>query len=414
MLQSWLDFWDKCSFSKRKDIFTTSTGVSMDKYGFAKDVTKKSIIYRVLNDVFNAKRFEFTNEIYFDILGFNERLDYFDIYEKLLLWTLEMEGCPFDNYWLYMTLEEYYSIQRRDIEKCIEVCKKSFQEIESYVPYLKASQNLFRKNNDYDVVGTLPDFIFSRDRLIYSLVDANRFEEAECYEKKMIKMNLFPDKNGQKRFLYNKVYLLGRYVSFLAQNNQIEKAIIKAEEYKKTDLMKSAFSFMEIADCLFDKQKYEEAHKYYCITFEINPTICGIDKRIQKTSKILNFSYIQNKNTVIQHLREREETLSNQYEMYELLNISQRYLEIEEYERAINAVERLIRIRGYENTLILHLSKIYKTMAKDKVKIKEYDSAISYYNSALNALNNTVNSTKTIEKQIDIIKGTILKLQFEK
>jgi len=370
MIRSWLDFWIECSFAKRKDIFTTATGVCMDKYGFEKDVTKKKIINNVLNDIFRAGRFDLIKEIYYEILGFEENLDTNDIFERICLWVIEMEGCPIDNYWSYMTLENFYSIQKKDVEKRVETCKKSFKEIESYIPYLKATQNSFRKNNDYDLTGTFPNFVFCRDRLIYSLVDAKRFEEAEYYEKEMIKMNLFPDKNGKKRLLYNKVYLLSRYVFFLLRNNQIEKAIIKAEEFKKIDSTNAAYSFMEIADYLFYKQKYEDAHKYYCTASEMNPAICGMDKRIQETSKILNIDYLSNKGAVIQYLKEREETLLNSYE---LLSISQRYLEIGEYEKAINSVEQLIGIRGNENTLLLHLAKIYKTMAKEEAKMKKYN-----------------------------------------
>lgn len=410
MSHNYIDFWIKSSISKRKDIFTTTTGVNMVNYGFAKDVTKKSIINSVLDDIFNARRYDLINEIYYDILNFKEILNSDDIFEKVYLWVIEMEGCSFDNYWLYMTLDNFYLIQKKDIQKRIDVCKKSFHEIDLYIPYLKSSQNSINKENDIDNDGTFPNFVFCRDRLIYLLVDAKKFEEAEYYEMEMVRLNLFPGKNGKERFLYNKVYLLSRYVFFLLGNNKPEKAIIKAEEYKKVDSINAAFSYMEIADYFFYNQKYEKAHENYCITLELNPSICGIEKRIQEAAKILNIDYVPNKNIVIQYLRKTEESLTN---TYELLSISKRYLDIEEYEKAINVIEQLIKLRGKENTLILHLSTIYKTMAKKKANIKEYISAISYYTSALDVLINAADSTKTIEKQISTITKNIQKLRLK-
>ena len=221
-------------------------------------------------------------------------------------------------------------------------------------------------------------------------------------------MKLFPDKNGTERLIYNKDYLLSRYIFFLLRDNKIEFAVIKAEEYKKVNTQKAAYSFLEIADYYFHKQNYEVAHKYYCLVSEMNPIICGIEKRIQKTSKILNMSYLSNISAVVKYLNEREKEISNSYD---LLSLAQRYLDIEEYEKAIYLNEQIIKFRGYENTLLLSLSNIYKALANKKMKMQDYNSAINYYNSALNTLNKTTNSTKTIEKQIIFIKEKLIKLK---
>ena len=148
-MRTTLDFWIECTFVQRKDIFTTETGIYMNKYGFVDNMTKKAFVGGVAYGIFKTRKVDLLNEIYYDILNFKENLNFDDIFEKIMLNTLEMIGCPIDNYWLYLTLDDFYLTQKNDIDKRIEVCKKSFEEIELYLPYLISFQNSIRKNDDY-------------------------------------------------------------------------------------------------------------------------------------------------------------------------------------------------------------------------------------------------------------------------
>jgi tetratricopeptide (TPR) repeat protein len=403
---SYIDLWNEYSISNKKDFFNTNTGITMDKYGFR--FTKKTMIYIFLSEFLNQNRFDLVEEIYYDVFEYREQLNQYDIFEFLCYKTLEMNGMPFDNYWLYMILDDFYYIYKRDLTKGLEVCRKSFDEIELYLPDLKKGQDEYRGNKSLDEVGTLPNFVFCRDRLIYRLIETKQFEEAEKYEQLMIERNYFPDKNGKERLKYNRIYRLKEHIDYLIKGNQVNEAIKKSYLLNDIDSVNGSYSFKKIANYFLQLKNNEKAFEYFIIAFEINPAIDGIDSKIEKLSRILSLNYLIDKNKIVNELTRKENNLTNTYELFDIAN---RYYSIQKYDKSIDLLKRLINERGEENSLIQSLSRVYKAIAKEKEKEQDYISALKLYSSAYELIKNPKFPTKTLDGQKSIIETAINKLQ---
>jgi tetratricopeptide (TPR) repeat protein len=407
-LGNYIDLWNKYSINIKKDIFNTDTGLTMDKYGIGPSTTKKAIINTFLSEFFHQMRFDLIEQIYYDVLEYNEQLSQQDIYEFLCLKTIEMKGMPFDNYWIYMTLDNFYTTYKKDLAKGLEICLKSFEEIEQYLPYLKKNQNDYRGDKSLDEVGTLPNFVFCRDRLICRLIETKRFEEAEKFEQLMITRNYFPDKNGNERLNYTRIYRLNEHIEYLIKENQIDQAIIKCYALKDIDSINSSYFFKKIANYFFHFKNSVEALKYFIIAFELNPAIKGIDLKIVKLSKALSSNYQIDKYRIINDLEIKENNIKNTYELF---NIANRYYSIQKYDKSIDILKRLINERGEENSLINSLSRVYKAIAKEKEKDQDYVGALLFYSSAYELIRNPKFPSKTLEIQKNIIVTAIEKLQ---
>jgi tetratricopeptide (TPR) repeat protein len=405
---NYVDLWCKYSISDKKDIFSEDTGLMMDKFGIGPSTSKKAMINSFLNEFLSQKRFDLIEEMYYEILENRDQLNQHDMYELLCLKTIDMKGVPFDNYWLYMTLDDFYYFHKRDSIKGLEVCLKSFEEIDLYLPYLIKSQDAYRANKSYDEVGTLPNFVFCRDRLIHRLIEAKRFNDAEKYEELMVERNYFPDRNGSERLNHARLYRLNEHINYLIVENQIDEAINKCYVLKEIDLINSSYSFKKIANHFFQNKNEEKAFKYYVTAFEINPAIDGIDLKIEKLSKTLSRNYKIDKNKIIIELERKENNISN---IYELLDIANRYYSIKKYEKSIELLKQLINERGQENSLINSLSRVYKAMAKEKEKDLDYNGALKYYYKAYDLITNSKFPTKTLEKQKNIVETAISILQ---
>jgi hypothetical protein len=226
-IKTYTDLWLSYSSNEKKQLFDTDTELMMDKFGMSANTSKKIIIHHIISSFLSQKRFDLIEEMYFEVLECCIKLNQNDIIEYLLKNNIEMKGSPFDNYWLYMALDNFYYTFKKDIIKCIEACTKSFEEIELYLPYLKAAQDQYRGNKSLDEHGSLPFFVFCRDNLLYRLIDSNQFEEAERYEKLMLERNYFPDKNGQQRLDYTRTYRLSAQIKYLLNENDVSASIKK-------------------------------------------------------------------------------------------------------------------------------------------------------------------------------------------
>lgn len=405
---NYVDVWNKYSISIKKDIFNIDTELTIDKYFVGDSTTKKAIINTFLSEFISQNRFDLIEEIYYDVLECHEQLNQQDIFEFLCLKNLKMNGMPFDNYWIYMTLDDFYCIYKRDITKGLEVCIKSFEEIELYLPYLKKGQDEYRGNKSLDEVGTLPNFVFCRDRLIYRLIETKCFEEAEKYEQLMIVNNYFPDRNGNERLNYTKKYRLNEHIEYLIKENQIDEAINRCYVLKDIDSVNSSYSFKKIGNYFFQLKNEEKAFEYFIIAFEINPAINGIDLKIEKLSRTLSLNYKIDKNRIIIDLERKENNITNTYELFDIAN---RYYSIQKYDKSKDLLKRLIEERGEENSLINSLSRVYKAIAKEKEKEQDYVSAVKLYSTAYELIRNPKFPTKMLEDQKNIFEAAINKLQ---
>lgn len=404
----YIKLWSKYSIDIKKDIFNEDTGLTMDKYDLSPTITKKAMINIFLSEFLSQRRFDLIKEIYYDVLECRKQLNELDIYEFLCFKALEMKGVPYDNYWLYMALDDFYNIDKKDLTRGLEVCKKSFEEIELYLPNLRKEQDEYRGNKSLNEVGTLPNFVFCRDRLIYRLVETKLFEEAEKYEQLMLARNYFPDINGKERLRYNRIYRLNKHIEYLILINQDDEAIKKSYILNDIDSINASSSFKKIANFFLKLKNYEKALEYFIVAFNINPAIKGIDSKIEKLSIKLSLNYKIDKYKIVNELKRQENNLINTYELF---NIANRYYSIQEYGKSIELLKRLINERGEENTLICSLSRVYKAIAKEKEKEQDYASAMNLYSSAYEIIRNQKKSTKTLENQKYSIETAIKKLQ---
>lgn len=278
LFRGYIAFWNDCTFIDKCDLFNTSTHVYMNKYGFSDGVTKKSILTSVLEEVKNSRDENVTNEMYFTILGNTENLRLEEKFIAILWKILELDGVPIDNYFIYMKLSVVYSINLKDNEKGFEVCLKSYQEIESYFSYFKDIYEKLDKSFSGD--NYLPSYVFSRDSLIHTLIDACEFEEAEKYESEMISRGLFSGSVGEDRLYQNQFMRLKSHIPYLLNNDQLELAILKVDELRLINKKSASIHYKMIASYLHKIKDFEQSLKFYQLSLDLNPTIEGVENRI--------------------------------------------------------------------------------------------------------------------------------------
>jgi tetratricopeptide (TPR) repeat protein len=285
LFRGYIAFWNDYSFVDKCDFFNTTTQVYMNKYGFTDGVTKKSVLSSVLEEVINCRDESVTNEMYFTILNYTENVRLEEKFISILWKLLELDGVPIDNYFIYMKLSAVYSINLKDNDKGIDVCLKSYQEIDSYFPYFKDMYEKLDKSFSGD--NYLPSYVFSRDCLIYTLIDACKFEEAEKYEGEMIKRGLFSGSVGEDRLYQNQYMRLKSHIPFLLNNNQLELAILKVNELRLINEKSASIHYKMVASYLHKIKDFEQSLKFYQLSLDLNPTIEGVENRIISLNKKL-------------------------------------------------------------------------------------------------------------------------------
>jgi hypothetical protein len=106
ILQDYIILWIDTSLKDKIDICDTSTGLTAESHGFNSDVTKKELLNNFLSEFIDTNREDLINEIYVDILKLTTNTSYYDRVEELCYFNLNMQGEPYDNYWVYMLLNK--------------------------------------------------------------------------------------------------------------------------------------------------------------------------------------------------------------------------------------------------------------------------------------------------------------------
>lgn len=277
MFHSYYDSWKELSTSKKREWLDESKGGYLNYFSKYRKQSKRRILLCVAEDL--KKHPEELAVMYQMILdmGYKNEQSY-SIYEFILWWLINEMKCgePYDRYWIFFALEEYYS-RNENLERAIEIDIMAYNELDTYLDDIH-----YYADDEY-----LPSFVFCRDRLQYNLCNNHQYAESRWYEEDSIQKGYYAGEKGEERLRFNRCYRLQSEIPYLIKNNEIENAILRCDDLKQLNSSLAGWHYKMIGYAYYKQKKYVLSKHYYTIAIQLTPNISGVKRRLEAIEKKL-------------------------------------------------------------------------------------------------------------------------------